>query len=147
MKLGEKRDIILIICAVVFVSVYSFSSLAPVFLPSWYFNRTTSGLPSFQADESPSLFSECLSKNNTHLLTVSITNFRETDLENITCNLLDKGGLISSEESQTISSLSSGSSDICSFSLKGKFGKPLRVEVAYDGKSRKEAVQCYPSLS
>ena len=65
-------------------------------------------------------------------------------MENIKCNLVDKADLVSSEDSQVISSLTSQSTDICSFSLEGKYEKPLRVEVVYNEKSIKQVVQCYP---
>ena len=148
MSLQKIRDITLIVCAVAFVIVYSISNLTPIFFPSWYYNQTTTGLPSFfSQDIPPSIYADCQSNNNTNTLTITISNYAESDLKDIKCNLVDKGGLVSSEDSQIISSLSSQSTDICSFNLEGKYEKPLRVEVTYNEQSIKQAVQCYPLVS
>lgn len=152
MSLEKIRDIIFIVCAVVFVIVYSISNLIPILFPSWYYNlynQSTTGIDSFSQDgyNPPQIYADCQSNNNSNTLTIQIANYAESDVENIRCNLVDKAGLISSEDSQVISSLSSGSTDICSFSLEGKYEKPLRVEVTYNEKSIRQAVQCYPLFS
>ena len=114
MSLQKVRDIVFIVCAIVFVIAYSISNLIPIFFSSWYF-----GQESFLQDTPPSIYADCQSSDNTNILTITISNYAGDDLENIKCNLVDKGGLISLEDSQIIPSLSSQSIDICGFNLEG----------------------------
>jgi len=145
MSLEKIRDVIFIVCAVIFVVVYSISNLLPIFFPLWYYDQTMTGMPFFE--DAPSIYADCSSNDDVNMLTITISNYANTDLKNIKCNLVDKGGLVSSEDSQIISSLSSQSTDICSFNLEGKYEKPLRFEVIYNEQSIKQAVQCYPLIS
>ena len=147
MSLEKIRDIIFIVCAVVFVIVYSISNLIPIFFSSWYVDQTTSGYPSFSQDFPPSVFADCQTKNNIHTLLITLSNTGQKDLKDVKCNLVDKSGLISTEDSQTISSLGLQSTDICTFKLEGVYEKPLKFEVIYGDQSIKQVVQCYPNFS
>lgn len=140
MSLKKVRDIVFIICAILFVLAYSISNLLPIFSPSWYYQQSSTYL----SEIPPNVFADCQSNNNTHTLTVSISNPGQNKLEDVKCNLIDKSGLTSPQDSQTILSLGSQSTDICTFELEGLYKKPLRLEVIYGEKSLKLAVQCYP---
>ncbi len=144
MGIEKIRDMVLIICAIIFVLVYSISMLLPIFMPSFYYQQLTS---SYTQDVPPSFYADCQTNNNTHTLTITLSNYGQKDLNNIKCNLLDKSGLISTEDSQTIFNLGIQSTDICIFKLDGTYEKPLKFEVVYGDKSIKQVVQCYPIIS
>lgn len=144
MNLNRIRDIIFIICAVIFVVAYSISNLIPLFFPSWYYAQITA--ESYPYDIPLSIFADCYSENDINTLTVTMSNYAENNLDNIKCNIIDKAGLVTSEDSQVVSDLTPQSSDICIFKLEGKYKTPLRVEVTYDERSIKQAVPCYSSI-
>lgn len=145
MNLNKTRDIIFIICAVIFVAVYSISNLAPIFFPSWYYTQTLSdyGMP---YDIPLNNYVDCTSEGDITTLTVTMSNYGKDTLEDIQCNIIDKAGLVASEDSQIVSSLTPLSSDICIFELEGKYKTPLRVEIKYGEHSIKQAVPCYPLI-
>ena len=144
MRVEKIRDVILIICAIIFVVVYSISTLTPIFMPSFYYQQLTS---SYVQDAPPSVYADCQTNNNTHTLTITLSNYGQKDLNDIKCNLLDKSGLVSTEDSQTIPSLGVQSTDICIFKLEGTYEKPLKFELVYGKESIKQVAQCYPIIS
>ncbi|MBI2106400.1 hypothetical protein HYT57_00290 [Candidatus Woesearchaeota archaeon] len=137
----KTRDITITICAIVFVLVYSASTLLPIFLPSFYYEQLSS---SYAQGEALNAYGDCQTMNNTHMLTITLSNYGQDDLENVRCNLLDKAGLISSEDTQTVSVLGTQSTDTCEFKLDGTYEKSLKFEVVYGDKSIKQVAQCYP---
>ena len=141
MNVAKARDITLIICAIVFVLVVSISSLLPILAPAWYNSRITSGiLPMLNA---PTVYSDCQTNGNKHSLTITVTNYGLDDLKDIKCNLIDKSGLTSLKDSQSIPSLETQSTDICNFDLEGVYERPLRYEIVYGEKSIKQVAECY----
>lgn len=145
MHTEKARDIVIIICAIAFIIIYSLSTLLPIFAPEWYYEQQTSAY-----QDQPNIHADCTSeeveeggKPNTHTLTIRISNYDEDELKDVTCNLIDIAGLTSQETTQKISKIGEDSSDICSFELKGEYKKPIRFEVKYEDESISQAVTCY----
>lgn len=145
MRFERFRDFVLIVCAVVFTSVFSYSMLTTTNA----FSKSDQFLSSFpDYTQIPTVDTACSSDNNKHTLTATISNtLGQNEFKNIKCNLIDKAGLTSAKDSQIISDLGPQSTDICTFELDGVYKTPLRLEVFYNEKSIKQAVECYPSDS
>jgi hypothetical protein len=82
-----------------------------------------------------------------YFATVTIQNVGMKKISDVKCKLMDKGGLTADEEQQTIGTISPGSEDVCFFTLRGNYTRPLTFEINYDGKSQKAVCHLIPSTS
>jgi len=138
MNSAKFRDYTLSICAIIFVLIFTLSNLYGIFSLSSIF----SDMKGFgQSDLG--IISSCEYRQDRYILSINLDNYAADYYNNIDCKIVDSFGLIAAEKQQSIKELPPGSSDICSFDLSGDYTKPVRVEVTYNGKTVRQAVECY----
>ena len=140
MRTEKARDIVLIICAVVFVLVYSVINLFPFFYSLSYYDSNSAD----EYESSPSVVSYCDSTTNlAHTVIISVDTYG-VDISNVNCELIDKAGLVSSVDNQVIGDLTSGSQDDCIFKLTGNYESPVKVKVTCgeQGKYITQSIAC-----
>jgi hypothetical protein len=124
------RDYAIAIAAILFAisTAYTLYQMSPYYTPPVYTPSQNTGFQEINA------YPNCLQSptdSGKYSVTIDIQNTGMTEIKDISCSIVDTGGLQSENNQQAIASLPPQSTDVCYFILTGTVTSPLKFEVKY----------------